>query len=80
MARPIRTVVYVVLLLSRWYGSRPARRRRFRRRRSSATFSAAEMEETLAGLRADVAGRPPLVIVLGDSSLRWHRRSTRARP
>ena len=72
MARPIRTVVYVVLLLVAvgWLAARAAPP--LATDEVERDVSAAEMDATLAALHAETARGAPLVIVLGDSSLRWH--------
>jgi hypothetical protein len=71
MPRPIRTVLYFVLLLLAivWLAARdapPASDETVR------DVTEQRMEETLASLRADVAKDGRVVIVLGDSSMLWH--------
>jgi len=73
MLRPIRTVLYCVLFLGAvlWLAARavpPAEESKAVER----DVSTEEMDEALASLRADTAKGGRLVIVLGDSSLRWH--------
>jgi hypothetical protein len=73
MSRPIRTVVYCILLLLTlvWVAARvaPPPDESDEAERDVTTE---KMDEVLASLRSEAAQGGRLVIVLGDSSLRWH--------
>ena len=73
MSRPIRVVLYVVLILIAvaWLADRTAPPL-VPTKDTPLAVSASQMEETLASIRADVAKHGRVVVVLGDSALRWH--------
>ncbi len=72
IARPIRIVVYALLMLVAlvWAAARSAPPIVVADEDRDVTIAA--MDETLAELRRATAEHGPLVIVLGDSSLGWH--------
>ncbi len=73
MPRPVRTVLYCLALLAAivWLAARAAPPP-VSSDETERDVTAAEMEQALAPLRAAVGRGERLVVVLGDSSLRWH--------
>ena len=74
MSRPIRTVLYCLLFLVAivWLAARAAPPPLAASNAAELAVTAEQMEQTLASLRGEIAKGRRLVVVLGDSSLRWH--------